>query len=177
MARLNRGRARRESERHDQRNGLMFWLRLIIVFLIVAFLIVQVLRLSDQAEWRESELETAMARFGQTAMLANSEWHRMGRSSPVEVRVGQGAQQRTVILHLNNQGWPLPFPPEATSRNMNGYRCADLWRQLSAAEDLLEQGLSASWRPEEGICVYRFKDREVFTYRVQNGHLRVINTE
>lgn len=176
MARLHRGRARRQSEHHNQRNGLMFWLRLIIVFLLVAFLIVQVLRLADQPEWRESELETAMSRFGQTAMLANIEWHRRGRTSPVEVRVGQGAQQQSVVIHLNSQGWPLPFPPEATSRNMNAYRCADLWRQLSAVEELLERGLSTSWREADGVCVYLFKEQEVFTYRVQNGHLRVMNT-
>lgn len=177
MARLSRGRARRERERRPQRNGLMFWLRLIVVFLIVALLIVQVMRILEQSEWRDAELETAMFRFGQTAMLANSEWHRTGRNSPIEIRVGEGAQQRTQVLHLNSEGWPLPFAPTAASQTMNGYRCEQLWTLLTGANDLLEQNLSASWQTQNGTCIYSFNDREVFTYRLQNGHLRVLSTD
>ncbi|MCC5879015.1 MAG: hypothetical protein JJU03_03860 [Idiomarina sp.] len=174
MGRLQRGRARRDAERDSQRTGLMFWLRLVVVFLIIAFLITQVLRLLGQSEWRESELDTAIYRFGQTAMLANSEWHRIGRSSPVQVRVGQGSETKNLELHLNPQGWPLPYSPELMPRSMNAHGCMALWQQLAQAPDVTKQGLSASWQNEQGLCVYRFNNRDIFSYRLRNGHVRML---
>lgn len=182
MARLSRGRARRETERRKVGSSLMFWLRLIIAFVLVALLVVQVMRLFDYSFWRQSELDTAVYRFGQTAMLVNSEWLRAGRQGPVEVQLGgQEGVSRSIIVHVNDSGWPLAQQAGTSGANsvilaadMTSAGCATLWSLLSQAPELLQLGLEAEWQADDGLCVYRFNDQEQFTYRLQNGHLKTL---
>lgn len=186
MARLNRGRARRERQRQTAGRSLMFWLRLVVVFVLVALFMVQVMRILDQSYWRQTEIDTAVSRFGQTAMLVNSEWLRKGRHGPVELQLGGLAgAQRSIMVDVNENGWPLPqfyengadmkdgravaLPPEMTDAG-----CAALWRTLSQAPDLLQLGLTAEWRIDDGLCMYRYQRKKLFTYRLHNGHLMML---
>lgn len=177
MARLNRGRARREAQRRKVGSSLMFWLRLIVVFVLVAVLAVQVMRIFDHSSWRQSELDTAVYRFGQTAMLVNSEWLRAGRHGPVEVKLGgQSGVSRSIVVQVNESGWPLAQLDEGVVQlaDMHSAGCAALWSQLSQAPELLQLGLEAEWQADDGLCLYRFSGQAQFTYRLQNGHLKTL---
>ena len=192
MARLNRGRARREAARQQAGSPLMFWLRLIVVFLLVGLLVAQILRILDQSDWRQSELDTAMYRFGQTAMLINSEWLRQGRQGPVEVQlgglgdlaVGNNGQeaQRHVQFQVHEQGWPLAEVRDAVTGDMRAVpqgamhdgACEALWATLSQAPDLLDRGLEGEWHAENGLCLFRYDKHKAFTYRLQNGHVKTL---
>ena len=192
MARLHRGRARREADRQNMSSPLMFWVRLIIVFLLVALLVVQVLRILDQSSWRQSELETAVYRFGQTAMLVNSEWLRRGRQGPVEVQIGgqtglhlhdeYADAPRLVQFHVHEYGWPLATVRDddtgemrvVAGESMSDRACDALWAALSQAPELLGRGLKGEWHAEHGLCLYHYQDEKVFAYRLQNGHVMTL---
>ena len=164
----------------------MFWLRLVVVLVLVALLVVQVMRSLDQSYWRQSELDTAVYRFGQTAMLVNSEWLRRGRQGPVEVQIGgPGADtrvQRSVQFHVHSQGWPLAEMRDENTgavqivprESMSDSACDALWITLSQAPDLLNRGLKGEWHADNGLCLYRHDDEKVFTYRLRNGHLKTL---
>lgn len=192
MGRLSRGRARRESERKAGGSPLMFWLRLIVIFILVGVLMVQVIRTLDQNYWQQSELDTAVYRFGQTAMLVNTEWLRNGRRGPVEITLGSETRtQRSIIVDVNESGWPLPRrrntdlyqetathvydTGEAVQRiNMNHVDCAALWSLLTQTPQLLNLGLETLWLDDSESCLYRFKGHDVFTYRLKNGHVQIL---
>lgn len=175
MARLQRGRARRQAERSGQRSQLMFWLRLVVAVVLVAVLLVQVIRVLEQSYWRQSELDTAIYRFGQTAMLVNSEWYRTGREGPVQVQLGGQNTARTLWVAVNERGWPLgAAEAEPLAALSSSQQCENLWRLLSQAPDLLTMGLAARWHSDDEVCVFSFQGDDVFMYRPSNGHVQTL---
>ncbi|MCL5050003.1 MAG: hypothetical protein M1473_05655 [Firmicutes bacterium] len=178
MGRLERGRAKREAARRDTRPSLAFWLRLIVVVVLVAVLMVQVVRVLDQSYWRDSEVETGAARMGQTAALVNAQWLRQGRQGPVQLQLpaydGQGAG-RLLEVNVNANGWPVPDTLAAQSAAMTARDCLALWYQLTQMPVANDQVFSASWQAESGECVYSVQGNQRVKYRVANGHMALLN--
>lgn len=169
----------RQAKLFQPRTGPVFWVGLLAVVVLVMILMRQALNiLGDGGDsWRQAELETAIKRFGDTAMLAHAEWFRQGRGSEVEIRVGE--QQRRLQLAMSENGWPLPAD---FSGQMNARLCEALWLELLAGEGT-EIDLSVSWQAQpggngwQGRCTFAASaggdSDKVFSYQVHSGHLVV----
>ncbi|MGX5913122.1 hypothetical protein ACR0ST_00105 [Aliidiomarina sp. Khilg15.8] len=173
---------RRQSQLFQPRNGPVFWIGFLAVVLIVLFLMRQALNLLGDGgdNWRQVELETAIKRFGDTAMLAHAEWFRQGRGNEVEIRVGE--EGRRVRLPMSTNGWPLP--PGFTGQ-MDARQCTELWQQLLAGERT-EIELKARWEHYagnngwQGRCHFAASARSgsdiKFSYQVHSGHVVVADS-
>jgi hypothetical protein len=179
-----RGRwRRRQSELFQPRNGPVFWIGLLAVLLIVLLLMRQALYLLGDGgdNWRQAELETALKRFGDTAMLAHAEWFRQGRGSEVEILVGK--EKRRLLLPMSAGGWPLPADFDG---QMDANQCRALWYQLLAGERT-EIDLKVRWQPYEGSNGWQGKCHYAaaagsggatrFSYQVHSGHLVVADSD
>lgn len=167
----------RQAKLFQPRTGPVFWVGLVAAVVLVMILMRQALNiLGDGGDnWRQAELETAIKRFGDTAMLAHAEWFRQGRGSEVELRVGE--QRRRLQLVMSDSGWPLPAD---FSGQMNARLCESLWLELLAGEDT-EIELTAAWQPQpagngwQGTCNFSAAERSdsatIFSYQVHSGHL------
>lgn len=173
------GWRQRQAKLFKPRTGPVFWVSLIAVVVLITLLMRQALYvLGDGGDnWRQVELETALKRFGDTAMLAHAEWFRQGRGDSVEIRIGE--QNRRLRLTMSDSGWPLPTGFDGS---MDAEQCLALWHELLAGERI-ETELQAQWQPQAGTtgwhgsCQYRAAATSgqgmTFRYQVHSGHLSV----
>ncbi|RUO26681.1 hypothetical protein CWE09_08270 [Aliidiomarina minuta] len=161
------------------RKAALFWVGAIAALLIILLLMRQALNiLGDGGQyWKETELNTAISRFNNTVALAHAEWIRQGRAANIELEVGEGPDQKPIVLRMSEYGWPLPTGAEA----MNDQQCLALWQELLA--DLrLQLKLTADWQSTgakhwRGDCNFYNNRQLKFIYSLHNGQLLHVNIQ
>lgn len=124
----------------QSQRSLLRWLQNIVVITVIALLVVKLLGIavfSDRWGWKQAEHDVLVKRFNENAMLARTEWLRLGKPATVVLTSRDNRYQ----LMMTAVGWPS---------SDNG--CARLWQMLAGGGRKTE-----SINSDTG-CVYVLND-------------------
>lgn len=147
------------SAEEQSRTRLLRWLQNLVVITVIALLVMKLLEVGifhDRWGWQTAEREVLQKRFNENAMLARTEWLRLGKPQQVWLQT----QRQRIKVAMNASGWPSVD---------NG--CSELWQMLAGGR--LEPGVATeAQRCRFSLDIASAKGTLMLVYDARTGQLK-----